>query len=234
MRLPPDGSTAVTRTRASRTVARAWIVVAGCLLVLGLLGAGVRTDFGPQLRLDARVSEVLYAGDARAVALNDLLQVLTAPGLSWVRFLVFLPVLVVLLRRRAWWTAAWLVTTVVLIGPLTTLLKDFFGRVRPPFQEGGARLESLSFPSGHSSGIATLVTAGLVLAWPLLSRGARRWAVGVGGLLVLLVGLSRMWLGVHFLSDVLGGWALGVAWTLLTALAFGALPGGRAALRSAP
>jgi undecaprenyl-diphosphatase len=52
--------------------------------------------------------------------------------------------------------------------------------------------------------------------------------------LVLLVGLTRMWLGVHFLSDVLGGWSLGVAWTLLTALAFGALPGGRAALRGTP
>jgi undecaprenyl-diphosphatase len=151
-----------------------------------------------------------------------------------VRFLVFLPVLVVLVRRRAWWTAAWVVTTVVLIGPLTTLLKDFFGRVRPPFADGGARLESLSFPSGHSSGIATLVTVALVLAWPLLAHRGRRWAVLIGVALVVLVGLTRMWLGVHFLSDVLGGWSLGVAWTLLTALAFGALPGGRAALSSAP
>jgi undecaprenyl-diphosphatase len=209
-------------------------VVAGCLAVLGLLGAGVRTDFGPQLRLDATVSQALYAGDHRAVALDWLLEVLTAPGLSWVRFVVFLPALVALLRRRSWWTAGWLVTAVVLIGPLTTLLKEFFGRVRPPFDEGGARLESLSFPSGHSSGIATLVTVGLVLGWPLLSRGARRWAVLVGVVLVFLVGLTRMWLGVHFLSDVVGGWSLGVAWTLLTALAFGALPGGRAALRSGP
>ena len=55
-----------------------------------------------------------------------------------------------LVRRRAWWTAAWVVTAVVLIGPLTTLLKDFFGRVRPQFAEGGARLTSLSYPSGHS------------------------------------------------------------------------------------
>jgi len=46
----------------------------------------------------------------------------------------------------------------------------------------------------------------------------------------VLVGLTRMWLGVHFLSDVLGGWAFGAAWTLLVALAFDALPGGRGAL----
>jgi undecaprenyl-diphosphatase len=40
-----------------------------------------------------------------------------------------------------------------------------------------------------------------------------------------------MWLGAHYLSDVVGGWSLGLAWTLGTALAFGAFPGGRAALR---
>jgi undecaprenyl-diphosphatase len=201
------------------------------LVVLALLGAGVRSDFGPQLRLDAEVSEALYVGDERAGALDWLLELLTAPGLSWVRFLVFLPVLVLLLRRRAWWTTAWLVTAVVLVAPLTTLLKDYFGRVRPDFTEGGARYESLSFPSGHSSGIATLVTVGLIVAWPLLAARARRWLLAVGVLLVLLVGLTRIWLGVHFLSDVVAGWALGTSWSLLTALVFGAFAEGRASLR---
>ena len=81
--------------------------------------------------------------------------------------------------------------------------------MRPDFAEGGARLDSLSYPSGHSSGIATLVTVALVLAWPLLAARARHWALAAGVVLVLLVGLTRMWLGVHFLSDVVGGWALG-------------------------
>jgi undecaprenyl-diphosphatase len=157
--------------------------------------------------------------------------VLTAPGLSWVRFLVFLPVLVSLIRRRIWWTAGWVLTAVVLVAPLTTALKEYFGRIRPSFDEGGARYESLSFPSGHSSGIATLVAVALVLAWPLLSPRTRHWALAVGIGLVLLVGLTRLWLGVHYLSDVVGGWSFGLAWTLGTALLFGALPGGRAALR---
>jgi undecaprenyl-diphosphatase len=103
--------------------------------------------------------------------------------------------------------------------------------VRPDFAEGGARYDSLSYPSGHSSGIATLVTVGLILAWPLLAARARRWWLVVGVVLVLVVGLTRMWLGVHFLSDVVGGWALGVAWSLVTALVFGAFASGRAALR---
>jgi membrane-associated phospholipid phosphatase len=229
--VPPDDSSVVTRTRAARAVPLAVGTAAACLVVVALLGYGVRTDFGPQLRLDGIVSDALYAGDHRAVPLSDLLAVLTAPGLSWFRFIVFLPVLVLLLRLRAWWTAAWLVTAVVLIGPLTGLLKIYFGRVRPDFAEGGARLESLSYPSGHSSGIATLVTVALIMAWPLLAGRARHWALAAGVLLVLLVGLTRMWLGVHFLSDVVGGWALGVGWSLLTALLFGALAEGRAALR---
>jgi undecaprenyl-diphosphatase len=120
---------------------------------------------------------------------------------------------------------------VVLIGPLNTLLKHYVGRVRPDFAEGGARLESLSYPSGHSSGIATLVSVALVMAWPLLTGRARYLALAAGVGLAVLVGLTRMWLGVHFLSDVLGGWSLGVAWSLLTALLFGAFAEGRASLR---
>jgi undecaprenyl-diphosphatase len=206
-------------------------VVVGCVVLLALLGAGVKTDFEPQLRLDADVSEALYAGDRRAGTLDVLLEVLTAPGSWWFRALVFFPVLVLLLRRRLGWTAAWMAAAVVLVGPVTSLLKEFFGRVRPEFDEGGARLDSLSFPSGHASGIATLVTVALILAWPLLARHARRWALVAGVVLVLLVGLTRMWLGVHYLSDVVGGWSLGVAWSLLTALLFGAFAEGRASLR---
>jgi membrane-associated phospholipid phosphatase len=227
--LPPDGSSVVTRTRAARN---AVVCTAVCLVVLALLGAGVRTDFGPQLRLDAVVTDALYVGDHRSAALDWLLAVLTSPGSSWFRFLVFLPVLVLLLRRQAWWTAFWVAVTIVGIGPLTTLLKNLVGRVRPAYAQGGAQLDTLSYPSGHSSGIATLVAVGLLLAWPLLAPLARRWWVLAGVALALLVGLTRMWLGVHYPSDVLGGWSLGIAWTLVTALLFGALPGGRAALRS--
>jgi undecaprenyl-diphosphatase len=219
----PDGASRFPRRGAL-------VAVAGCVAVLVVLGLGVATRFGPQLRLDSAVSRVLYVGDDRSAAVNDLLQVLTAPGLTVFRVAVLVPVLVWLVVRRFWWTAAWVLTAIVLVAPLTTAIKELVGRVRPDFANGGARLESLSFPSGHSSGIATLVTVVLVLTWPLLGRTARRVCLALGIALAVLVGLTRMWLGVHFLSDVLGGWALGVAWTLGLAVAFGALPGGRAAL----
>jgi membrane-associated phospholipid phosphatase len=219
--VPPDGRTTVTRRRA---VAGPLVVAALCAVVLGLLGAGVRTGFGPQRDLDAAVSEALYTGDDRGRALDVLLEVLTAPGLSLVRYVVAVPVLIWLARRQAWRTALWVIAAAVLVTPITSTLKDIFGRVRPAFEEGGVRYETLSFPSGHSSGVATLVTVGLVLAWPLLAPGARRLWAALGVLLVLVVGLTRMWLGVHFLTDVVAGWALGVGWTVLTAVAFGVLP----------
>jgi membrane-associated phospholipid phosphatase len=234
VKVPSEGSPAVTRTRAPRAGRAAVAGIVVCLALLALLGAGVRTGYPPLLRLDTAVSDAVYAGNDRSAALDTLLEALTAPGLSMVRFVLALPVLVWLVWRRAWWTAGWVVTAIVLVGPLTTLLKNYFGRIRPGFEQGGARYESLSYPSGHASGIATLVTVALILAWPLLSVRARRWALLAGVALVLLVGATRMWLGVHYLSDVVGGWSLGIAWTLLTAVLFGVLPGGRAALRRSP
>jgi undecaprenyl-diphosphatase len=219
--VPPYGGTTVARTRG---VGAALAVVAVCAAVLALLGAGVRAGFGPQHELDAEVSRALYAGDDRSRWLDGLLEVLTAPGLSVVRYVVAVPVLVWLVRRRAWRTVLWVVVAAVFVAPVTAALKEFFGRVRPAFEDGGAEYDSLSFPSGHSSGIATLVTLGLLLAWPRLARDGRRmWAVA-GVLLVLLVGLTRMWLGVHYLSDVVAGWALGVGWTVLTGVVLGVLP----------
>jgi membrane-associated phospholipid phosphatase len=220
---PPNGGPKVPR-------ASALSAAAACAAVVALLGLGVLVELHPQMELDAAVSEALYAGDDRAPLLDGLLEVLTAPGLTVFRAAVFLPVLVWLLVRGAGRTAAWVLVAILLVAPLTTLLKEAFGRVRPDFELGGARYDSLSYPSGHSSGIATLVAVALLLAWPALQPRLRRWWLALGVVLVVLVGLTRMWLGVHYLSDVLGGWALGVGWSLLVATALGGLPGGRAAL----
>lgn len=224
MSVPPDGGTTVARARVP---GGAIGVVAGCAAVLTLLAVGVRTGFAPQRELDTGVSEALYAGDDRSRAVDVLLEVLTAPGLSLFRYVLAVPVLIWLVRRRAWRTVLWVVVAAVFVRHLTSALKEFFGRVRPAFEDGGAGYDTLSFPSGHSSGVATLVTIGLVLAWPRLSPGRRRAWAALGGLLVLLVGLTRLWLGVHYPTDVLAGWALGVGWTLLTAVVLGVLPARR-------
>lgn len=216
---------------SSPTPRRALVAAAVAFLGVALLGWGVLAGWGPLLRIDGSLSGALYAGDDRPETQQVLLQVATAPGSSAVRALVYLPVLIWLAVRRQWWTAGWVALAVGLIAPITTLLKEAVGRVRPPFADGGARYESLAFPSGHASGVATLVTVGLILLWPVLAPRARQAWLAVGVVLAVLVGLTRVWLGVHWLSDVLAGEALGLGWTLLVATVCGGLPGHRAALR---
>jgi len=209
-------------------------VVVATLVLVAALAAAVLSGAEPLLRVDRAVSAALYAGDGRSARTELLLQVATAPGLTVVRGLVFLPVLAVLVARRRWWTAGWVAAAVLLIAPLNGLLKELFGRLRPQFAEGGAQYTSLAFPSGHSVGVAVLVTAGLLLAWPALGPVARRCWLAAGVALCVLVGLTRLWLGVHWLSDVVAGEALGVGWTLLVMVVAGRLAGGRGAPAGAP
>lgn len=84
-----------------------------------------------------------------------------------------------------------------------------FGRVRPDLWVSLAPETDYSFPSGHAMGSMAVVAALVALTW-----GTRwRWPVAIlGGLFVVLVGLSRLYLGVHYPSDVLTGWLAALAW----------------------
>ena len=78
-----------------------------------------------------------------------------------------------------------------------------------------------SFPSGHAASSAALATAVILLAWP---DRRFRWPIAITAVAyAFLVGLSRMYLGVHYPADVLAGWCLGVAWTLVWWLAWNAI-----------
>jgi membrane-associated phospholipid phosphatase len=117
-----------------------------------------------------------------------------------------------------WWRREWrrLVTLVVCVGgglALNVLMKLAFHRARPVFDEPLLTLSSYSFPSGHVAG--STIFYGLAVAWVFTRTTSSRWrALAVVGALAMiaLVAFSRMYLGVHYLSDVGAAFAEGIAW----------------------
>jgi undecaprenyl-diphosphatase len=99
---------------------------------------------------------------------------------------------------------------------LSSGLKLGFERPRPDLVPHATRVYTASFPSGHAMMSAvTYLTLGALLARVETRRRARAFIVGLAVAMTLLVGMSRVYLGVHWPSDVLAGWSVGAAWASL-------------------
>ena len=98
---------------------------------------------------------------------------------------------------------------------LTNVLKDLFHQDRPPLSPEQAAGLNASFPSGHAMLSATVyLTLGVLIGQLAQRRLIRVYISGVAILLTVMIGLSRLYLGLHWTTDVLGGWCVGAAWAL--------------------
>jgi undecaprenyl-diphosphatase len=115
-------------------------------------------------------------------------------------------------RRRH---ALVLAGTVLLAEISSDVAKAFYNRPRPDLVPHGAYVYSASFPSGHSTlSAATFLTLAVLIASLEPNRGTKAMVFVLAFALVLAIGFSRVYLGVHWPSDVLAGWSLGGAWAL--------------------
>lgn len=118
-----------------------------------------------------------------------------------------------LLVRRQWAQAQFLVCATAGGWIVSDLLKSFFNRPRPDLVDHLVEVHSLSFPSGHAMNSAVVfLTLGALIARNHTERATRIYILTVAILLTLIIGFSRIYLGVHWPSDVMAGWIVGGLW----------------------
>lgn len=102
---------------------------------------------------------------------------------------------------------------------LSSVAKEFFDRARPDLVPHGSIVHTASFPSGHSMMAAVAyLTLGVLIARVLPQRRLKVYVLAVAALVTILVGISRVYLGVHWPTDVLAGWLAGAGWALICLL----------------
>jgi membrane-associated phospholipid phosphatase len=170
---------------------------------------------------DERVAFAIHGLDGRTM--DVVMSAATFIGSP----LVIVPLSVLILgwaiRRRDYRAALALAIVLVTTEVLNVALKDTFARARPTLFEKIATLHSYSFPSGHS--MAALAVYGMLgIVVTRLDRRHRRWFAFVAPIVIVLVGASRIYLGVHWPTDVLAGFAAGGFLLLAGAITLDGLP----------
>jgi len=185
------------------------LVAALVVLVLALL---IVHAWGPLLRFDHGVADAIHSWalrNPRAVSVSEFLQTMGSFGVS-VWFVLVTTVLLLVARR--WWQALTLVLVATLAPWITDLIKPVVGRARPVWETSLATEVTLSYPSGRATaGIAVYLACGVALGSLLRSPS---WGAVVAlsfGIFGVAIGLSRLVLGVHWPSDVLGGFCVAIA-----------------------
>lgn len=149
----------------------------------------------------------------RSAGLTQLMSALSTIGSTVVLAALALCVAAWLALRRRWPRALQVVLTAGGAALLVALVKHLVTRPRPPAADRLMVETSWSYPSGHSLGAAAVLgVLTIVVVARLRRRAARAVAVAVGVLLVAAIGVSRIYLGVHWPSDVLAGWLFGGLW----------------------
>lgn len=190
-----------------------FVIFAAMTLILGEIAEDIMNG-EPLTLVDSQLNHWLHThGSPR---LTTVFLIVTSLGSTWpVICSAVASGLYMLWKRQPYWlTAIWLSVFGGIL--LNKLLKFAFQRPRPHFDDPVLALTSYSFPSGHTMAATVLYgVLAAVLVTKVKRRRSRVLVVFSASLLIAMVGFSRMYLGAHYLSDVLGAIAEGLAWLSL-------------------
>jgi undecaprenyl-diphosphatase len=204
---------------ATGTLVAGFIGLVAALLVFGTIADGVRDQ--EVFALDTWATPFLHG--ISSPALDAVMTGITTLGSSYVVLPVFVVVAVLLAVNRRY--GALLFLSLALAGSLVIdfLMKLVFQRPRPQL-DYAAVLPDYSFPSGHSmNGVVFYVSLALI-AWSVFGRRVGLVATAMAAILAIAIGVSRIYLGYHYLTDVVGGWLAGIMWLVIIGTAFRARP----------
>ena len=210
---PPLGTATVT-------VVVGFAALVAILIVFGSIAEAVRAQevFG----LDTWATPFLHG--IASPSLDVLMNVLTDIGSS----LVIVPILFVvgawLLRRQRYGAALFLGVASVGSLVLQGTMKVFFARPRPHLDWVQQVLSDYSFPSGHTMSAVIFYVALALILWSVFGRRIGLIALAIAATVTFGVSVSRIYLGYHYLTDVVGGLLAGIAWLLVVGAAFRAGP----------
>ncbi len=200
----------------------AFVAVALVAVPFSILLLLVTAKSDPMLHLDHDTADSLNSFAVGHPVFTSGMKVIGRVGspLGW--WIVLTPVFAWLLYRRLPRLAAFLAVTALGSSLLNSLIKATADRARPHLPDPVATAHGTSFPSGHAQ--AATVGCGILglIFLPIVRHGRRSWLYAGATLVVALIGFSRIALGVHYLSDVLGGVIIGLAWLLAMTAAFSA------------
>lgn len=171
--------------------------------------------------IDYQISHYFY--ELHSPMRNTIMTAITHMGDLLVQTAVTVLTVLLLLFLKKWRTGLWYGLTVLIgAGILNGAIKEFYGRARPSQIEPLVEIGGYSFPSGHSMG-SIIVYGGILflVLRALRSKGLKIFFSLLVFLVILGIGFSRIYLGVHFPTDVIGGFSLGFSWIFLSVALFG-------------
>lgn len=192
------------------------VVVLGALALAALMYAAS----GLMRAIDQATAAYLNSLVAPHPVVVTVLQAVSILGSDLTGWVVVGTLVIYLLVRRRRRLATFVLVSGIGGAVLGPVVKEIVDRVRPIVDSPVATAPGPSFPSGHTLTATVVVGLLLLVFLPTAPAGARRPLVALGVLLVAMVAFTRIGLGVHFLSDVIGGFVLGIGWLAVTASAF--------------